>query len=68
MRKYLIAVGVGILLTTGFTSSANAATKKIYTPLNPKMDPKINPKMDPKLNPNVDPRLNPNVDPRFKRY
>ena len=60
MRKYLIAVGVGILLTTGFAGSANAATNKIYTPLNPKMDPKINPKMDP--------RLNPNVDPKFKRY
>jgi hypothetical protein len=69
MRKYLIAVIIGLLLTTGFASSANAYGHKIYK--DPKWDPNINPnrnsmtnpKLNPYMNPNLNPYMNPNLNP-----
>jgi len=64
MRKYLIAVGVGILFTTGFAGAAHAAPKTTFKEYkDPKWDPNINPNRNPMSNPKLNPYSNPNLNP-----
>lgn len=64
MRKYLITVIIGLLLSTGFASSANAAPKTTFKEYkDPKWDPNINPNRNPMTNPKLNPYSNPNLNP-----